>query len=87
MFISTRNTRIGLSLFAVYLLLYGGFVLLAAFSPETMEATPLAGVNLAIWFGFGLIGAAILLALFYGWTCRLNARASSDAIEADGGKP
>lgn len=67
---STRKTRIGLSLFAVYLLLYGGFVLLAAFWPECMEATPLAGVNLAIWYGFGLIVTAIALALVYGWACR-----------------
>ncbi|MBW3596621.1 MAG: DUF485 domain-containing protein [Planctomycetes bacterium] len=54
-------------LFGIYLLLYGGFVLLNAFSPETMEQTPLAGVNLAIWYGFGLILAAIVLALIYGW--------------------
>ena len=66
----TRNARIGLVFFAVYLVLYGGFVLLAAFSPDTMEATPLAGVNLAIWFGFGLIVVAMVLALVYGWVCR-----------------
>ena len=64
------STRLGLFLFAVYLVLYGGFVLLAAFSPRAMEATPLAGVNLAIWYGFGLIVAAIVLALIYGWACR-----------------
>ena len=86
MFISTRTTRIGLSLFAVYLLLYGGFVLLAAFSPETMEARPLAGVNLAIWYGFGLIVAAIVLALVYGWACRASARPSRDDTDADGGQ-
>ncbi len=72
MFVSTRNSRIGLMLFAIYLVLYGGFVLLAAFSPQTMEVTPLAGVNLAIWYGFGLILAAILLALVYGWACRVQ---------------
>lgn len=68
-----RHSRIGLALFGFYLLLYGGFVLLAAFSPSTMERTPLAGVNLAIWYGFGLIGAAILMALIYGWTSRASA--------------
>jgi uncharacterized membrane protein (DUF485 family) len=67
---STRNTRIGMLLFGVYLAFYSGFVGLAAFSPETMEATPLAGVNLAIWYGFGLIIAAIVLALIYGVACR-----------------
>lgn len=64
------NTRFAFALFAIYLLLYGGFVALAAFSPRTMEATPLAGVNVAIWYGFGLIASAIALALVYGWLCR-----------------
>jgi len=87
MFISTRTTRIGLLLFAVYLVLYGGFVLLAAFSPQTMDARPLAGVNLAIWYGFGLIVAAIVLALGYGWACRSSARPSRDAMDLDRNQP
>jgi putative solute:sodium symporter small subunit len=87
MFIFTRNTRIGFALFAVYSLSYGSFVLLAAFSPEMMEAMPLAGVNLAIWYGFGLIVAAILLALVYGWACRSAARSTPDAIDSHGGRP
>ena len=64
-----RNARIGFWLFCVYLVLYGGFVLLNAFAPQTMEWTPLAGVNLAIWYGFGLIVAALGLALLYGALC------------------
>jgi uncharacterized membrane protein (DUF485 family) len=73
----SRNTRLGLMLFAVYLLLYGGFVLLAAFSPSTLKSTPLAGVNLAVWYGFGLIAAAFVLALIYGWACRSAANSSA----------
>ena len=65
-----RNARYGLWLFAIYLAFYGGFVLLAAFAPRAMERLPLAGVNLAIWYGFGLIVLALVLALFYGWLCR-----------------
>jgi uncharacterized membrane protein (DUF485 family) len=64
---STRDRTLGLFLFGIYLLLYGGFVLLNAFAPEIMDATPLAGVNLAVWYGFGLIVAALVLALIYGW--------------------
>ena len=64
------NARLGLYLFAVYLLLYGGFVFLNAFAPQTMEATPVAGVNLAVLYGFALILAALLLALLYGWWCK-----------------
>jgi len=66
----THNARSGLVLFTIYLVLYGGFVGLNAFSPETMERTPFAGVNVAILSGFGLIVAALVLALFYGWIAR-----------------
>lgn len=68
----TRNARVGLVLFCVYLVLYGGFVGLNAFSPTTMEATPIAGINLAILYGFGLILAALVLALLYGFLCRID---------------
>jgi uncharacterized membrane protein (DUF485 family) len=78
----TRNARLGLALFAVYLVLYGGFVGLAAFSPATLETTPLAGVNLAIWYGFGLIVAAFILALVYGWACRSSAASQSEPAGA-----
>lgn len=64
------NARIGIVLFAVYLLLYGGFVFLNAFAADVMETTPIAGVNLAILYGFGLIIAALLLALLYGVLCK-----------------
>jgi uncharacterized membrane protein (DUF485 family) len=79
-----RNARIGLALFGVYLVLYAGFVLLAAFSPATMERTPAAGVNLAVWYGFGLIAAALVLALLYGWLCRNSA---SEPGRPDPGAP
>jgi uncharacterized membrane protein (DUF485 family) len=69
---TTRNSRIGLALFFIYLAFYAGFVLLAAFSPKTMERTPWAGVNLAIWYGFALILAAFVLAVLYGVLCRTN---------------
>jgi uncharacterized membrane protein (DUF485 family) len=73
---SARNARYGLVLFAVYLALYSGFVAINAFAPHVMERT-IAGVNLAIWFGFGLIAAAFVLALVYGWLCRDAAPSSS----------
>lgn len=78
-----RNARMGLVLFGIYLLLYGGFVFLNAFSPETMEKTPMAGVNLAILYGFGLIIAALLMALLYGWLCKAP---DDEAVEKGGGK-
>ncbi len=77
------NARIGMVLFGVYLLLYGGFVFLNAFAPETMELTPLAGVNLAILYGFGLIIAALVLALIYGWLCKPQDQDAADAEEVE----
>jgi uncharacterized membrane protein (DUF485 family) len=64
------NSRLGLALFGVYLVLYGGFVMINAFAPTAMEATPLAGVNVAIWYGLGLIFAALALALLHGVLCK-----------------
>lgn len=67
---ASRNARIGLILFCVYCLFYAGFVGLNAFSPATMESTPVAGVNLAILYGFALIVVAFVLALLYGLLCK-----------------
>jgi uncharacterized membrane protein (DUF485 family) len=78
---TTRNSRYGLVLFAVYLLIYGGFVGLSAFRPELMEVAPIAGINLAILYGFGLIAAAFMLALVYGWLCRSPAPSATTEPE------
>jgi uncharacterized membrane protein (DUF485 family) len=67
---SPRRTRLGLILFALYLALYVGFVLLNALAPERTETTPFAGINLAILYGLGLIFAAFLLSLVYEVLCR-----------------
>ena len=72
----SKNAAIGIVLFIVYLVLYGGFVLLNAFAPQVMEVTPIAGINLAILYGFGLIFAAFALAILYGVLCGRNEAAS-----------
>jgi len=64
------NARLGLWLFAVYLLLYLGFVFLSAFAPDMMERPVLAGLNLAIVYGFGLIIGAFVMAILYGMLCK-----------------
>ena len=72
----TSNARLGLFLFVLYTALYSAFVLLNAFKPELMEATPFAGINIAILYGFGLILTAIIFALIYGWLCKEDAPSS-----------
>jgi uncharacterized membrane protein (DUF485 family) len=61
----SRNARYGLSLFAVYVLLYAGFIFLAVFRTDALGKPALLGVNLAVVYGFGLIVGAIVLALVY----------------------
>jgi uncharacterized membrane protein (DUF485 family) len=67
-----RNARLGLRFFAIYAAVYLGFVLLNAFAPETMDQTPLAGINLAVISGLGLIVFALVLSLIYGLMCALD---------------
>ncbi len=75
---SDRNARFGFILFFVYLIFYGGFVFLSAFSPDSMEATPIDGINLAVIYGFALIIVAFVLALVYGAVCGLSKQAGEE---------
>ena len=70
-----RTTRIGVILFLVYVIFYGGFMLLSAFSPQTMGSPSLGGVNLSVDYGFFLIILAIVLALGYMKLCKKNGKA------------
>jgi len=65
-----HNAKLGLWLFLTYLAFYTGFVGLNAFAPERMEATPIAGLNVAVLYGFGLILAAFVLSAIYGFASR-----------------
>ena len=78
-----HNARIGFILFVVYTAFYGSFVLLNAFVPEMMEIKPVAGINLAILYGFALIIFALLLSLVYGVMCKTEA---GDATDSEGQK-
>ena len=68
-----RNARVGLGLFAVYLVLYGGFMGLNAFYPERMGRAPFGGVNLAVLYGLVLIVGAFVLAVLYMFLVRRRA--------------
>jgi uncharacterized membrane protein (DUF485 family) len=65
-----HNTRIGVILFACYVVFYGGFMALSAFRPAAMSRPVLGGANLAVAYGFALIAAALVLALVYMRICR-----------------
>jgi uncharacterized membrane protein (DUF485 family) len=63
--LASRQSRVALALFFVYLLAYGGFMGLSAFNYELMAKKVWAGVNLAIVYGLGLIVGALVLAVVY----------------------
>jgi uncharacterized membrane protein (DUF485 family) len=67
---AARNSRVGLIFFSIYLLIYCGYVGIAAFAPAQLERTPVAGLNVAILYGLGLIVFALIFAVCYGWACR-----------------
>ncbi len=79
-----RSSGLGLILFTVYLLFYGGFVFINAFDPASMEKTPFAGLNLAVLYGFALIFGAVILSAIYGLLC---GDASGSGSETKGPKP
>lgn len=80
------NARLGLWLFAAYLILYLGFVLLSAFAAQTMERPVIAGLNLAIVYGFGLIIGALVMALVYGMLCKPESDAAGTSSQATSSK-
>ena len=73
------NARLGFILFIIYSVIYTGFVLLNAFAPEIMEIKPVAGLNLAILYGFTLIFFALLLSLVYGVMCKTEGSETTDS--------
>ena len=78
--VSAANARAGLVLFFIYLAAYAGFMGLAAFAPQTMGRPALAGVNLAITYGMGLIALALVIAAVYMWRCGRNAKLASGPL-------
>lgn len=67
--VERHNARLGLVLFAVYLVAYGSFVGINAFAPTIMDAT-VGRLNVAVVYGLALIAGAVLLAVGYAVLCR-----------------
>ncbi len=80
-----RNSSIGIRMTLLYLILYGGFVVLSVFRPGWMGAQAILGLNLAVAYGLGLIIVAVILALVYSQLCRIprTGEALQDAHTSD----
>jgi len=66
---SAVKSKLGLKLFAVYALIYAGFVVINMVDPNMMEMKIVAGLNLAVVYGFGLIILAIIMGIIYNGIC------------------
>lgn len=66
---SPQKTKLGVILFFVYLLIYSGFVAIALAKPSAMSVSTILGLNLACFYGFGLIILAIVMGLVYNHIC------------------
>lgn len=84
--IQQRNSLLGIRLFALYSVFYMAFVLVNAFAPELGEWKVVGGLNLAVLWGFALIGLAFLLALAYGVLCA-NENESDSTLDASHSNP
>ncbi len=67
---SGYKTRLGVWMFAIYCVVYAGFVFLNVFTEgKAMQVMVFSGLNLAVVYGMGLIVFALVLALIYNWLC------------------
>lgn len=78
--------RLGAWMFMLYAIIYAGFVVVNLANPGLMEKTVVAGLNLAVVYGFGLIVFALILALIYSRACGRR-EAKLRAAEGPGGRP
>jgi uncharacterized membrane protein (DUF485 family) len=60
-----KNARLGMWFFAFYVLLYGGFIVIALIDYRILAKQVFGGINLAVAYGMLLIVAAIVLAVVY----------------------
>lgn len=63
------KAKVGLILFGIYSLIYAGFVFINTLSPKTMGVKVVLGLNLAAFYGFGLIILAIIMGILYNFYC------------------
>jgi uncharacterized membrane protein (DUF485 family) len=61
--------RLGVIMFIIYGVIYAGFVVVNLVVPSHMGDNVVAGLDVAVVYGFALIVLALVLALIYNWAC------------------
>lgn len=69
---SGYKSRLGIYLFLFYTFVYAIFVAINVLSPKSMGIIVLAGLNVALVYGFGLIILAIVMGLIYNHLCTMK---------------
>ena len=66
---SAKKQKLGVILFLAYTVVYSIFVAIGVFNYQLMGEIVLAGLNLAVVYGFGLIILAIVMGIVYNYYC------------------
>ena len=66
---SEKKAKLGIQFFFIYLFLYAGFVAIGVLNYELLAYEVFRGLNLAIFYGVGLIVFAVLLGVLYNFLC------------------
>jgi uncharacterized membrane protein (DUF485 family) len=66
---SKKKATLGVWFFFIYLVFYAGFVVIGVLNYELLATEVLAGLNLALIYGIGLIVFAVLLGILYNYFC------------------
>lgn len=66
---SQEKSKLGIRFFFLYLFFYVGFVLIGVINYQLLSVQIIEGVNLAIFYGIGLILFAVFLGILYNYFC------------------
>lgn len=66
---AAKKSKLGVTFFIIYTIIYSGFVLIGLTAPELMGLEIISGQNIAIIYGFGLIALAIVMGFIYNYFC------------------
>jgi uncharacterized membrane protein (DUF485 family) len=64
-----KKARLGVLFFFIYLFFYGGFVAIGVLNYELLSIQVMGGINLALFYGIGLIVFAVVLGILYNFYC------------------
>jgi len=76
--------RLGFLMFGIYAAAYAVFVILSVYNVTIMDTLMPLGLNLAAFFGLGLIVLALILALVYSSACNIRERSAGSSAEHKG---